>query len=129
LRVVLLYCGLDQSLREVAGTLTLLGEQITDSSVITRLKACEPWVKALLKRRLPGLSELALPVGYRFRVLDGSSIEGPGANGTWYRLHLSIELCSLSFIEISVSDKHTGESVAHFALGAGDVAVMDRGYC
>jgi hypothetical protein len=129
LRVVLLYCGLDQSLREVAGTLTVLGEQITDSSVITRLKAGEPWVKALLKRMLPGLSELALPAGYRFRVLDGSSIEGPGANGTWYRLHLSIDLCRLSFTEIIVSDKHTGESVAHFALGAGDVAVMDRGYC
>jgi hypothetical protein len=129
LRVVLLYCGVDQSLREVAGNLTLLGEQITDSSVITRLKACEPWVKALLKRMLPGLSELALPAGYRFRVLDGSSIEGPGANGTWYRLHLSIDLCSLSFTEIIVSDKHMGESVAHFALGAGDVAVMDRGYC
>ena len=32
LRVVLLYGGLDQSLRPVAGNLTLLGERITDSS-------------------------------------------------------------------------------------------------
>ena len=36
LRVVLLYGGLDQSLRTVAGNLTLLGEQITDSSVMAR---------------------------------------------------------------------------------------------
>jgi hypothetical protein len=129
LRVVLLYCGLDQSLREVAGTLTLLGERIADSSVITRLKAGEPWVKALLKRMLPELSELELPAGYRFRVIDGSSIQGSGANGTWYRLHLCLDLCSLGFTEVIVSDKHTGESVAHFALGRGDVAVLDRGYC
>ena len=33
LRAVLLYCGLDQSLRTVAGNLTLLEERITDSSV------------------------------------------------------------------------------------------------
>lgn len=97
LRVVLLYCGVDQSLCEVAGNLTLLGEQITDSSVIRRLKACEPWVKVLLKRMLPELSELVLPGGYRFCVIEGSSIEGPGASGTWYRLHLCIDLCSLSF--------------------------------
>jgi hypothetical protein len=50
LRVVLLYCGLDQSLRTVAGNLTLLEERITDSSVRARLTACEPWVKALLPR-------------------------------------------------------------------------------
>jgi hypothetical protein len=78
---------------------------------------------------LPELSELALPAGYRFRVIDGSSIQGLGAKGTWNRLHLCIDLCSLNFTEVIVSDKHTGESVAHFALSRGDVAVLDRGYC
>src|SRR5512135_807046 len=48
LRLVLLYCGLDQALRTVAGNLTLLGERLTDSSVKARLQAWEPWVKALL---------------------------------------------------------------------------------
>src|SRR4249920_1891766 len=33
LRLVFLYCGLDQSLREVAGTFTMLYESITDQSV------------------------------------------------------------------------------------------------
>ena len=89
LRVVLLYCGLDQSLRTVAGNLTLLDERITDSSVMARLKACEPWVKALLSQLLPPLPPLPLlPAGYRISVIDGSSIEAPGADGTDYRLHL-----------------------------------------
>jgi hypothetical protein len=47
LRLVFLYCGLDQSLREVAGTFTRLYESITDQSVAERLRACGPWVKAL----------------------------------------------------------------------------------
>jgi hypothetical protein len=37
LRVVFLYCSLDKSLREVAGTLTALYEAIADQSVAERL--------------------------------------------------------------------------------------------
>src|SRR5512147_3214214 len=84
LRVVLLYCGLDQSLRTVAaGNLTLLEGRITESSVRTRLQACEPWVKALLPQLLPSLP--VLPAGYRLSVIDGSSVEAPGADSTDYR--------------------------------------------
>ena len=53
LRVVFLYCGLDKPLREVAGTFTALYESITDQAVAERLRACGPWVKALLRRMLP----------------------------------------------------------------------------
>ena len=127
LRVVLLYCGLDQALRTVAGNLTLLEERITDSSVRARLQACEPWVKALLLQLLPSLP--ALPAGYRLSVIDGSSVEAPGADGTDYRLHLRLELVSLTFLELVVTDTHTAESLRHFTLGAGDIALVDRGYC
>ena len=48
LRVVFLYCGLDKPLREVAGTFTALYESMTDQSVAERLRACGPWVKAML---------------------------------------------------------------------------------
>jgi hypothetical protein len=49
LPVVFLYCGLDKSLREVAGTLTALYEAITDQSVAERLRACGPWRQAILQ--------------------------------------------------------------------------------
>ena len=127
LRVVLLYCGLDQALRTVAGNLTLLAERITESSVRARLHACEPWIKALLPPLLPSLP--ALPTGYRLSVIDGSSVEAPGADGTDYRLHLRLDLVSLTFLELVVTDAHTAESLRHFTLGAGDIALVDRGYC
>ena len=53
LRVVFLYCGLDKPLREVAGIFTALYESITDQAVAERLRACGPWVKAMLRRMLP----------------------------------------------------------------------------
>lgn len=82
LRVVLLYCGLDKSLREVAGHFTLLVERITDTSVAERLAACRPWVRALLTHMLPrpGLATLSAP--HRFLVIDASGIQAPGARGT-----------------------------------------------
>ncbi len=49
LQVVMLYCGVDLSLRGTAGRVTLLQEQITDTAVHKRLKACGPWPGCLTK--------------------------------------------------------------------------------
>jgi hypothetical protein len=65
LRVVLLYCGLDKSLREVAGHRTLLMERITDSSVAERLADCRPWVRAVLTTMLPRPGLATLPALHR----------------------------------------------------------------
>ncbi len=129
LRAVLLYCGLDLSFREVAGHLTLLDERITDEAVRKRLKACQPWIKALLFEMLPSRKLESLPEGLRFCAFDGSSIQAPGAKGTDYRLHIGIDLVNLEFTHLLVTDKHTGESLKIYSLSRGDVAVVDRGLC
>src|ERR671935_428185 len=128
LRVVFLYCGLDKSLREVAGAFTALYEAITDQSVAERLRACGPWVQAMLRQMLPLSPVETLSPGLRFVVIDASSIQAPGATGTDYRLHIAMDLLSLQFLEVLVSDVHTGETLKHFTLGPDDVAVADRGY-
>jgi Transposase DDE domain len=127
LRLVLLYGGLDKSLREVAGTYTLLGEAITDSAVAERLAACRPWVRALLAQMVH--CPTTRPAQWRFLVIDGRGIQAPGARGTHYRLHLCLEVVTLTFVSITITDKRTGESLRHFPLGPGDVALADRGYC
>ena len=128
LRVVFLYCGLDKSLREVAGTFTALYEAITDQSVAERLRACGPWVQALLRQMFPMATIESLPAGRRFVVLDASSIQAPGATGTDHRLHIAMDLVSLPFLEVLVSDVHTGETRKHCTFAPGDIAVADRGY-
>jgi hypothetical protein len=128
LRLVFLYCGLDKSLGEAAGNFTLLYERITDQAVAERVRACGPWMQALLRTMLRMPSGVVLPPGLRFVAIDASSIQAPGATGTDYRLHISMDLVSLEFIEVLVTDVHRGETLKHFTLGEGDVAVTDRGY-
>lgn len=91
---------------------------MTDTAIQKRLKACVPWVKALLGRLLGAAA--ALREGHlRFVVVDGSTVRGLGATGTGYRLHLS---------HAQVADAHTGESLRHYPLRDGDVVVADHGY-
>jgi hypothetical protein len=56
-------------------------------------------------------------------------VQAPGADGTDYRLHRRLDLVSLTFLEPVVTDAHPAESLRHFTLGAGDIALVDRGYC
>lgn len=107
LRIVFLYCGLDQSLRKVSSNMTLLDEHLTDEAVIKRLNACGPWVKALLTKMLPQ-RPFHLPEGLRFLVFDGSSIQAPGPKGTDYD-HIGIDLVTLEFTHLLITDQHTGE--------------------
>lgn len=129
MRMVLLFSGLDESLREVAGTMTLLGTPITDEAVRQRLEACQPWVKALLNQLLPQPVRQDLPPEFRFQVVDGSTVQGPGAKGIGYRVHIALDLVSLGLSYVAVTDRKTGEKLGHYPLGEGDVALADRGYC
>jgi hypothetical protein len=128
LQVVLCYCGIDQVLRETAGNATLLAERISDTAIHKRLKACLPWVKALLERMMGAAAGPLIHGHLRFVVIDGSTVQGPGASGTWYRLHIAVDLVKLHLIHIKVTDKHQGEQLGYYPLQEGDVVVLDRGY-
>jgi hypothetical protein len=76
---------------------------------------------------LPMAAGARRPEGLRFVVIDARRMQAPGAKGTDHRLHLSMDLGSWQCIDVLVSDVHTGETLKHFTLGPGDVAVTDRG--
>jgi hypothetical protein len=128
LQVVLCYCGLDQALRETAGNVTLLAERISDTAIHKRLKACLPWVKALLERMMGAEAGRLLAGHLRFVVVDASTVQGPGAEQTWYRLHIAVDWVKLHLIHVEVTDKHPGEPLDYSPLQEGDVVLMDRGY-
>lgn len=128
MQVVMSYCGLDAVLRETAGQFTLLEERLTDTAIHQRLKACVPWVKALLGRLMGEAAHPLLEGHLRFIIVDGSTVQGPGATGTQYRLHLAIDLVRLDWAYSLVTDEHTGERLTHYPLQDGDVVIADRGY-
>lgn len=128
LQVVMSYCGLDAVLREAAGQFTLIEERLSDTAIHQRLKACVPWVKALLGRLMGEAAQPLLEGHLRFVIIDGSTVQGPGATGTQYRLHLALDLVRLEWAYSLVTDAHTGEQLTHYPLQDGDVVIADRGY-
>lgn len=128
-QVVLLYCGLDFSLRDTAGILTRLGSQISDQAVKDRLDGCAAWLSEVLKQMLPGVpTAIQAKIGRRWILIDGSTVQVPGASGTSYRIHLSWDWVAHRIVEIKITDAQTGESLKLYEIEAGDVVVADRGY-
>jgi hypothetical protein len=123
MQVVMCYCGIDAVLRETAGNFTLLEERISDTAIHKRLKACVPWVKALLGRMMGEAFQPATEGRLRFLIVDGSTAQAPGAKGTDYRLHLAIDLVRLHLVHVKVTDAHESEHLDHYPLQEGDVVV------
>ena len=66
--------------------------------------------------------------GFHLRVIDGSTIQEPGATGSTWRVHYSIGLPSLYCDEVSVTSPKIGESFCRFAVHPGDVFLGDRNF-
>ena len=84
LRAVFLYSGLDQSLRQVAASMTLhIGYSITDEAIKQRLAAAKPCLMVLLKQMLALSDELTCQLqGRRLLLVDASHVAGPEAKTT-----------------------------------------------
>ncbi|MCA1626299.1 MAG: IS4 family transposase [Acidobacteria bacterium] len=128
-QMVLLYCGLDYSLRQTAGTLTLLGTRLSDQAVSERLSGCAAWLNHLLKQMLPELPPaVAEQTVGRWLLIDGSTIQVAGARSTSYRLHLAWDWTRQTIVEWIITDEKTGESLKLYGIEAADTVIADRGY-
>jgi hypothetical protein len=75
-----------------------------------------------------GLEQVVESGSLSFVVIDGSTVQEPGATETTYRLHIAIDLINLRLRQVEVSTDKIGESLDHYALASGDVVLIDRGY-
>ena len=128
-QIVLMYCGLDYSLRETAGVLTLLGTTVSDQAVSDRLSGCALWLTHLLKEMLPKLPPGVFEqTGRRWILIDGSTVQVRGATTTSYRIHLAWDWETQTIVEWIITDVKTGESLQLYQVAEGDVVIADRGY-
>lgn len=128
LRAVLLYCGLDMTLREVAANFTQMGGRLSDEAVRKRLAACEPWLAAMLQQMLPLPDVIIGKYVGRLLVVDGTTVQAPGATSSDYRIHLSWNWMEQRVASIKITDSRTGESLKLYEWLAGDVVLADAGY-
>jgi hypothetical protein len=126
LQLAMIYCGLDAALREAAGDFALLRERITDTAVRKRLMACGPWLRAVLRKMMPGLAAPA--VAFRLLAVDSTSLTGIAPDGVAFRVHLVLDLVGLTLHEAHAAGVEEAEGLGRHPFVAGDVVLADRGY-
>lgn len=126
MRAVLLYCGLDYSLRDVAANFTRMGKRLSDEAVRKRLCGCEMWLGSMLQEMLP-VKEVRAGLR-RLILLDGTTIQAPGATTSDYRVHLGWDCVEQKFAHSLITDNRTAESLKLFEWRRGDVVIADAAY-
>lgn len=133
LRTLLIHYVDGCSLRETAVRARLGGIVcVSDVALMKRVKASGEWFRwmsrCLMERWIPEQPEAMLGKRLNIRMIDGTSIQEPGATGSSWRLHYSVRLPSLRCDEVHVTTPKTGESFKRFKVNKGELLIADRGY-
>jgi Transposase DDE domain len=68
------------------------------------------------------------PGGYRFRLIDATTIKEPGPTGSCWRLHYSVRLPDLGCDHFELTDYRAGESFKRWSAAPDEVLLADRAY-
>lgn len=133
LRTLLIHLAEGCSLRETAVRAKLGGvANVSDVALLKRLKASGEWLRwmasELMAMWITKQPSFIYDLGYRIRIIDGSTIQEPGATGSSWRLHYSIELPQLRCDEVYVTEPVIGESFKQFSVKPKDLFIGDRGF-
>jgi len=129
LHVALAYAAGALSLRDTAAWATLRGVALSDVAVLERLRlpAVAAWLQEVTAAILAPRRSAEEASGWRVRMIDATVISSPGKAAD-HRLHASYDLASQRLVALTLSGMSESESLRHFAIGPGEIAVADRGY-
>jgi hypothetical protein len=133
LRILLIYLADGCSLRETSTRAKQGGiAEVSDVALLKRLNASGEWFRqmsiGLRNRWVIQSVESQLCPEYRIRLIDGSTISEPGATGSTWRIHYSVQLSTLQCDEVYVTDTSVGESFTKFKISPNDLLIGDRGF-
>ena len=132
LQLILMHTATGLSLRQ---TVVRAREQsiadISDVALLKRLRASEPWLRALTAK-MTDLDETGvvqrLSARRRIRAVDATTVEEQGGAGTDWRVHYTLRLPDLSCDFFELTDEHGGETYRRIPVERGDLLLADRGY-
>ena len=133
LRTLLIHIALGCSLKETAARASEAGfADVSAVALFKRLKKCGEWLRWLasgvMEKWLVSSGHGFHPSDLPLKIIDGTTVQEPGAKGTSWRVHYAIRLPSMTCEEFKVTSPKEGESLRHFSVKPGDVCVVDRGY-
>jgi hypothetical protein len=133
LRTLLIHLADGCSLRETAvrakhGNVA----KVSDVALLKRLNASGEWFRwmsvKLMEKWVSKHHDSLFSSQYRVRLIDGSIISEPGATGSTWRIHYSVQLSTLQCDEVHVTEPTVGESLERFEVSPGDLIMADRGF-
>jgi hypothetical protein len=132
LQLILMHTATGLSLRQ---TVVRARQQsiadISDVALLKRLRASEPWLRALTGQ-MTDLDETGvvqrLSPRRRVRAVDATTVEEQGGAGTDWRVHYTLRLPDLSCDFFELTDAHGGETYRRIPVERGDLLLADRGY-
>jgi hypothetical protein len=134
LRVLLIHIGCGHSLRVTSALSKESGlADVSDVALLKRLRACGDWFSWMAQEIMREWNPPRSPLpdagkGYNYRLVDGTTVEEPGATGTTWKIHFSLSLERLQCTEVVVASPKTAEGFSNFSVKEGDVFFGDRGY-
>jgi hypothetical protein len=131
LRLLLLHVAGGLSLRQTVARAQALGwASLSDVALLKRLRGSANWLEYLCSASWEGLQWPAgIPASrHRWRIVDATTIQEPGAAGISWRIHYSVLLPHLACDYIDVTSVRAGESLRRIPVKEADVILADRGY-
>ena len=133
LRTLLIHLADGCSLRETAVRAERGGVvKVSDVALLKRLNASGEWFRRmsteLMIQWVAKPPDVLFGSEYRVRLIDGSTVSEPGATGSTWRIHYSVQLSTLQCDEVHVTETSVGESFERFQVAPGDLFIGDRGF-
>jgi hypothetical protein len=101
-------------------------------ALFKRLRRSAAFLQQLALKLLEQVQQRAQPVswpgGYRFRIIDATTVKEPGPMGQCWRVHYSVQLPDLCCDQFEVTDLKAGESFKRWQAAADEVLLADRAY-
>jgi hypothetical protein len=119
------------SLRGLGAWATLIDlASLSDVAWGNRLEAASPWLLWLSGTLLAAsVATAPLPLATpRIRLVDTTRFRAVGGTGDDQRLHLAYDFVAGRMDAVSITDRHTAESLAWLTLTPHEIIVADAGY-
>jgi DDE family transposase len=101
-------------------------------ALFKRLRHSGAFLQQLALRLLEQVQQRAQatpwPGGYRFRIIDATTVKEPGPTGSTWRLHYSLRLPDLYCDHFELTNLEQGESFKRWQASANEVLLADRAY-
>jgi hypothetical protein len=131
LRLILLHVAGGLSLRQTVVRAEAFGwASLSDVALLKRLRASANWLECLCWGLWSNWEwpEGLANQGRRWRIVDATTAQEPGATGIDWRVHYVVRLPSLACDFVSVTGVRGGETLCRIPVRQGDVLLADRGY-